>query len=169
MQSSTAAGNTESAQGWHIANWGLWGWVETIIKGVGIAIGIIAFINSNSSAGLVFSGNPELGAVIVLAVISLAIIGAFFMRLRQREIISVVFAIFNVLGHVGLLIALLRVPETTTLPILFGLAFILGELTKAQFMRVSGYTEAGQSSAFMVRFALGVMFVYVVFTAFLII
>lgn len=168
MQRNTAVSNTGATQDWHVANWGLWGWIETAIKGIGIAIGIIAFVNSNSSAELVIGGNPELGAVIVLAVISLAIIGAFFMRLRQREIISIIFAVFNVLGHLGLLIALLRVPETTTLPILFGMAFILGELTKAQFMRVSGYTEAGQSSAFMVRFALGVMFVYVVFTAFLI-
>src|SRR5258708_32119265 len=36
---------TTPAQGWHTAQWGTWGWLETIAKCVALVAGVIAFFN----------------------------------------------------------------------------------------------------------------------------
>jgi hypothetical protein len=148
---------------WHVGSWGLWGWVETILKLVGIVAGLLAFAGSNAAAPLVLANNPELGAVIVLALLTLAWVGALIPRFQQREVISMVFAIINALAHVGLLIALLRSPEPRTLAIVFGVFFILGQLAKDQFLRLSGYTEGGQTTDAMVKVSRGLAAFYLLF------
>src|SRR5689334_15662531 len=98
------------AQGWHVAKWGLWGWIETGLKAVGIVAGIIAFFSSSSVSTLTIGGHPHLAAVILLALLTLLTIGVVFIRFTQREVISLIYSVFNFLGHAGLLIALLHVP-----------------------------------------------------------
>lgn len=154
-----------STQGWHIANWGLWGWAETALKGIGIGAGILAFLNSTGRPDFVVGGNPELAAIILLVLLTLGTIVAFGLRIQQREIISIVFSVFNILGHIGLLVALLRIPDQNTLPIVFGVMYVLGELTKQRFLALTGYTEAGQNSRSMVNFSRGLMAFYLLFTA----
>jgi hypothetical protein len=153
-----------STQGWHTAEWGVWGWAETIVKLVGIGAGMLAFIQSDSSRAFVVGGNPHLAAVILLALLVLLTVGALAIRFGQREVISMIFAVLNFLGHVGLLIALLRVPDQRTLPIVFGVAFVLGELVKQRFLAVTGYTESGRSSSAMMNFSRGLAVVYALFT-----
>lgn len=160
---------TAVKQGWHIANWGTWGWLETGVKFIGILVGYAAFFASASAQTLTFGGNPELGAVILLALLTLGIFGAMFMRIRQQEIISLVFAVLNFLGHAGMLIALLRTPELTSLGIAFGVLFVIGELVKQRFLVVSGYTEAGQKTPGMVNFSRGLMSAYALFVVALLI
>ena len=152
-------------QGWHTAQWGTWGWIETILKLIAIVAGIIAFVQSRGE--IVFSGNPHLAAVIVLALAALASIAQVVIRLTQKEIISTVFAILNLLGHFGLLIALLRVPPDLTLALVFGVFYVLGQLTKIQFLRVTGYTEGGANSSAMLRTTGVITLIYVVITVLL--
>jgi hypothetical protein len=154
--------NTQ-VQGWHVTNWGLWGWAETALKAIGIGAGVLAFIASASTPDLVFGGNPELAAIILLALLTLGTVVALGLRLQQREIISIAFSVFNILGHIGLFIALLRVPDQNTLPVVFGVAYVLGELTKQRFLSLTGYTEAGQNSRSMVNFSRGLMAFYALF------
>lgn len=161
--------NTTSTttQGWHFTNWGTWGWIETIVKGIGIAAGILAFLQSNAAAPLIIGGNPKLGAVIVLALLTFALTGALVMRFGQREVTAFIFGIFNVLGHAGLLIALLREPQNITLGVIFGVAFILGEILRQRFFATSGYTEGGRPTAALMNFSRGFMIAYVLLTVFL--
>ena len=153
-----------SAQGWHVAEWGLWGWVETILKVIGLIAGIAAFFGSNSANPLTIGGNPHLAAVILLALLMLLSLGALGLRVQQKEIISLIFGIVNFLGHLGLLIALLRLPDSMTLSLIFGVFYTAGQLTKLQFLNVSGYTESGQTKSGMIRFAVGMAVAYVLFT-----
>jgi len=149
----------QQTQGWHVGSWGLWGWLETIIKLVGMLAAYAAFF---ASAGdFVIGGNPELGAVIIVALAMLITIVAITIRIRQREVISMVYALLNFLAHVALLIALLRLPAQTTLPLLFAIAFVIGELVKQYFLKVTGYTEQGQDIAGMIRFSRIVMSAYI--------
>ncbi|MBC7811886.1 MAG: hypothetical protein H7175_12100 [Burkholderiales bacterium] len=157
----------QQTQGWHVANWGLWGWLETIIKFVGIVAAYAAFFAS--SGDLIVGGNPELGAVIIVALATLITIVAITIRIRQREVISMVYALLNFLAHVGLVIALLRVPTQTTLPLVFAVAFVIGELVKQYFLKVTGYTEQGQDIAGMIRFSRIVMSAYILLVIALII
>ena len=150
-------------QGWHVAKWGLWGWIETGLKAVGIVAGIIAFLSSSSVSELTIGGHPHLAAVILLALLTLLTAGVVFIRFTQREIVSVVYSIFNFLGHTGLLISLLHVPEQRRYAIILGVFYALGELSKQRFLAVSGYTEGGATYGSMVNFSRGLMAIYIVF------
>jgi hypothetical protein len=144
-----------SAQGWHVAEWGLWGWVETIFKVIALIAGIAAFFGSNAANSLTIGGNPHLAAGILLALLTLLSLVALTIRFQQKEIISLIFGIVNFLGHLGLLIAILRLPESMTFSIVFGVFYTVGQLTKLQFLNTSGYTESGQTQSGMLRFAIG--------------
>ena len=132
-----------NAQGWHTEKWGTLGWVETGLKLLGIAVGLVALVRAFPLSTLVVSGHPHLAAVIVFALLTLGSIAVVALRFMQRETISMLFAVANTVGHVALLIALLYLPRHTRLPILFGVFYVLGQLVKHQFLRVSGYTESG--------------------------
>ncbi len=160
---------SKSTAGWHVANWGLWGWIETALKLAGIVAGYIAFFNSSAVTDLTISGSPRLAAVILVALLTLAMIGVVFMRISQKELISIGYSILNALGHIALLFALLRAPTQTTLPIIFALMFILGELAKQRFLSISGYVEGSANTATMIRFSRIVAITYLVLAIFLII
>ncbi|MBI1256056.1 MAG: hypothetical protein GC204_01170 [Chloroflexi bacterium] len=152
-------------QSWHTAQWGTWGWGETILKLIAIAAGIVAFFQS--AGDFVIGGNPHLAAVIVIALAALASVGQVGIRFMQKEIISLIFAVLNLLGHFGLLIALLRVPTDLTLALVFGVFYVLGQLTKLQFLRVTGYTEGGANTSAMLRVTGVITVIYIVFTVLL--
>src|SRR5260221_6626320 len=124
---------TTTDQGWHTGKWGTWGWLETIAKCVALVAGIIALLNPLSGA-FKLGGNPHLAAIIVLAVLTLFSIIQVTIRFRQRETISMGFAIFNLLGHVALLIALAQAPHHRLCPVLFGVFYVVGQLIKGQFL-----------------------------------
>jgi hypothetical protein len=147
---------TTTNQGWHTAQWGTWGWLETIAKCIALVAGFIALLNPVSGATFMLVGNHNLAALIVLALLTLAAIAQVVIRLGQRETISTAFAIFNLLGHLAVLIAVAQAPHHRLWPVLFGAFYVVGQLIKIQFLRVTGYTEGGADSANMVRTA-GVM------------
>lgn len=150
-------------QGWHTSEWGAWGWLETILKLVALAAGVIAFFQSNAANPLVIGDNPHLAALILLGLETLGAVVQLGIRYVQREVVSFVFAILNLLGHLGLLVALLRVPTDLTLFIIFGVFYVLGQLVKIQFLRTSGYTEGGASSRGMIMVSLVMAASYAVF------
>jgi hypothetical protein len=161
---------TTAAQGWHVANWGLWGWLETVVKLIGVGVGIFAFFSTSAIATLTIGGSPRLAAVILLALLVVLTFGIIFLRLRQQEVISVLYAALNFLGHAGMLIALLRAPsQVATYGILFALAYIIGELIKQRFLVISGYTESGQNTQSMVMFSRGLAGIYLVLLIFFVI
>lgn len=151
------------AQGWHTSEWGAWGWLETILKLVALAAGVIAFFQSDAANPLVIGDNPYLAALILLGLETLGALAQVGIRFVQREVVSFVFAILNLLGHLGLLVALLRVPTDTTLFIIFGVFYVLGQLVKVQFLRTSGYTEGGATSRGMIMVSLVMAAFYAVF------
>lgn len=158
-----------TSRGWHIDNWGTWGWIETILKAIAFAIGIWSFLNSDPNTPLTIGGHPELGAVIILAVMTLFSGVALVLRFMQREVISMIFVIGNALGHAGMLVALLRQPDLRMPVLAFAGFMLLGELSKQYFLRTSGYTEAGQNTGGMLRFSYGVLLNYVLLAVFILI
>jgi hypothetical protein len=160
---------TTSSRGWHVDNWGTWGWIETILKGIAFAIGIGSFLSSDPNAPLTFGGHPELGAVIILVLMTLFTIVPLVLRFTQREIISMIFVIGNVLGHAGMLIALLRQPDLRMPVLAFAVFMVLGELSKQYFLRSTGYTEAGQSNSGMLGFSYGMLVIYTLLGLFILI
>lgn len=156
-----------SKPGWHIAAWGFWGWAETVVKGIGIGAGLLALVNSFNGDDLMIGDNPRLAALVVSGLLTLFTLVALGLRIQQREIISLIFAILNFTAHVGVLLSILRVPDETTLPIVLGVSSFVGERIKDHFLIVSGYTELGQSTSQMRNFSNGLSLIYVLLVIFL--
>lgn len=162
MQQSTPSG-------WHVAQWGTLGWAETIVKFIGIIVAFIAFAQAVPTGVFTLGGNPRLAAIIVLALLTLIWLAPIPLRFQQREIISTVFTILNLLAHIALLLALLYVLQGNTLPLIFGVAYLIGEGIKRRWLMVSGYTEAGRSQSamfmvsniFLVAYALFIVFMLI--------
>jgi hypothetical protein len=157
---------TTPPTGWHVAQWGTLGWAETIVKGIGIIVAFIALAQALPTGVFTLGGNPRLAAIIVLALLTLIWLAPIPLRLQQKEIISMVFTILNLLAHIALLVALLYVLPDRTLPIIFGVAYLIGEAIKRRWLIVSGYTEGGrpQSMMFMVsNIFLGAYALFIVF------
>lgn len=152
--------STESSKQWHVANWGLLGWLETAVKGIGILVAFVALIDSLGADKFIIGDNPHLAAVILLGLLTLGMVAPLGLRYIQKEIISMAYAVFNFLGHAALLIGLLRQPDQELYVILFGAAYIIGEVIKQRFLTTTGYTEAGQSTKGMLNFSRGVIAAY---------
>lgn len=141
----------DKPQGFYIGSWGTWGWIETALKVIAALFGIAAFAATSNAGEFIIGGNPELLALIVMAGLTTNPLISLTLRIGQKEIISIVFTIFSLLGHAGLLIALARDPlNARGYGIAFGVFYTLGELAKMRFLQVSGYTEFGLQSGSMV-------------------
>jgi hypothetical protein len=147
------------AVAWHTANWGIWGWAETILKLIGIAIGVY-FLAVSWPIGFNVGFNARLVAIILVALISLLSLVIITMRYGQRETISFSFAILNAIGHFSVLLALISNPVEKTLPVAFAVSYLLAEVTKHVFLTSTGYTEAGRSPQQMLQIPRGLIVVY---------
>jgi hypothetical protein len=155
--------------GWHVAQWGTLGWLETGVKLIGIIVAFIALSQALPNGALTVGGNPRLGAIIVLGLLTLIWIAPVPLRFQQQEIISMVFTILNLLGHIALLLALLYLLPDRTLAIVFGVAYLIGEIVKRRWLMVSGYTESGRTAAQMAMVSNVFIVSYVLFIVFLLI
>jgi hypothetical protein len=156
--------STQENSSWHVAQWGLWGWVETILRLIGAFAGIAALAGPFAASGLTLGGNPRLLGIALLVLLILASLITLVIRLRQREIISVGFAILNAAGHLALLWALLQIPASLTTALLLGIFQALGLVAKAIFLRSTGYTEMGANSQAMQGANFALLAMYIVFT-----
>jgi hypothetical protein len=134
-----------------------------VLKLIGVGAGVLAFINSDGNAALRIGDNPHLLALILLVVLTLAAVFQLYVRFGQKETLSLGFAVLNLIGHVALVIALLRVPEQATLAVIFGVMYVLGQVVKLQFLRETGYTEGGATTSAMLRIAGAQAIMYVLF------
>ena len=148
---------------WRTKSWGTLGWLETAAKGVGILVGMIAFFLALPLDPIPLEG-LEIAPAVLLAGITLGVFASVLVRIYQKEIISIIFAIANAVGHVGMSFYLLRGTEGDTLPVIFGIAYIVGELIKQRFLSQTGYTELGAKTPMMLMASRGLMLAYILFT-----
>ncbi|MEM9460838.1 MAG: hypothetical protein AAGF11_42135 [Myxococcota bacterium] len=139
-------------EGWHVRSWSVWGRLETAAKGVGIVASAAGVLMVTTAASIQISGLGY-GLVGVVGVLALLSIVQLLLRIGQKEVTSLVFAVANLLGYAGLVDLVLYAPQATWVPMVFGGAYVAGELIKQRFLAVSGYTENGQSTAQMTNFS----------------
>ena len=133
--------------GWYIAKWSPLAWLETIIKPIAILIGIAALVNALSYGTFELPSGLRLAQFVVLGILCLGLVAAIFDRLSGREIVSMVFVLFNNLGHWGLLIALAFVPRPAALLVYFSVLMLGGDLVKLASFKVDNFTQPGVSPA----------------------
>lgn len=134
---------------WHVQNWDTLGWLETSAKGVGIGAAL-------AGALAVGAGPPAVsgagyGVAGIAGLLALGSVVQLLLRWTQRELVSLAFAVANLLGHAALLWVVLTAPATVWVPAVFGVAYFVGEIIKQRFLVQTGYTENGQSPQQMQR------------------
>jgi hypothetical protein len=100
---------TGTPTGFYVGQWGTWGWAETIVKLAGIVIAILGFLSTSPDSPLTLAGNPELGALILVALLTVVFVGVIGFRLMQREILSIGFAILQAAGFLALLLVFILI------------------------------------------------------------
>lgn len=142
----------QKPQEFYVGDWGTWGWIETGVKAAAAAIGLAAFFASAGASGFMIAGNPELLALLVCAGLCTNPLISLVARITQKEIISIVFTVFSLFGHLGLLVALARDPLAVRgFALAFGALYVSGELAKMRFLMDTGYTEFGLALPTMLR------------------
>jgi hypothetical protein len=148
----------------HIARWGNLGWLETLAKAVGIIAGMVAFLSASSIESVPLEGFTNTAAAILLGLITLGVFFSILIRIYQKEIISIIFAVASALGHAGMSYYLLRGVVDNGLPLVLGVTYIIGELIKQRFLTTTGYTELGANTSLMLLASRGLMLVYIIYT-----
>lgn len=146
--------------GWHVKNWGVLGWIETALKLAAVLVALVMFFNTSSVQSLTIGGHPRLFSVILLGLLTLITVAQINLRLKLKDIIAMAFAVAYFVGHVCLLIGLLRAPTLTSYPIIFGVLVLLGDAVKLRFLTQMGYSEAGVDTPGLLRLVYTLMAVY---------
>jgi hypothetical protein len=119
-------------QGWHFHNWGILGWIETVVKCAGWVVGILT-----PAIGFVDPVQPryaqQLGIAIMMTVASFFIVLGIFDRIRMKEIAAMILIVINSAGHICFTVALYINSVRSLFIILFGSLLLVGELVKILF------------------------------------
>ena len=135
---------------WHFYNWTFLGWLETGVKVVALIIGIQTFYLSCVLQIWMIPSGIQLIQWIFLGILSLGILAAIYNRLQNKEIISMIFVLFNNLGHWGMFLALTRNAGWAILPI-FSFLMMMGDLIKVIFLKQQHYTEKNIPSNIFIK------------------
>lgn len=149
--------------GWRVINWGWLGWAETALKAVAMVAAFIAVTRAPPAAGMDLGGHPRLFALIVLGLLTVTDIGQVVLRLRLKDVISMVFAVLYLAAHAAMWLALAGAPAVAQpFAVVFCVFILLGEVVKLRFVTQTGYTEAGASNRTVRNLVLGMLAVYTV-------
>jgi hypothetical protein len=136
---------------WHIANWTGLGWLETGLKLVALAAGILALYRALTSGTFITPAGTRLIEVVLVALLALALTAGIVDRYIEREIIAMGFVLVNNLGHWGMVVALFTRPGPNKLLIIFALFMLLGDIVKIIFLLRTKFTVRGLPTALLVR------------------
>lgn len=128
---------------WHVGNWTALGWLETLVKAAAILTGVVALVNALGGAGYRLPEGARLIQLALLTLLALGLAVAIYDRYLEREIIAMIFVLFNNLGHWGMALALLSPDGPGGLLPIFCLLMLLGDLVKLRFLMVTGFTVRG--------------------------
>lgn len=112
--------------GWHIANWGPWGWAETIVKLAGIAVALAAALEEGAAATPATHRVPYW----ILLAVAVGYVGTVINRLIDRELIAIGFVLLVLLGHWSMAYAMGRPGWPTSSVRTFAALMLVGDLIK---------------------------------------
>ncbi|MDH3684379.1 MAG: hypothetical protein OEV40_31040 [Acidimicrobiia bacterium] len=113
-------------RGWHTADWGPWGWAETVIKLIGIVVAVGAAIDDGAAS---IPDTHRLSYWLLFAV-AVGYIGSIADRLADREVIAMGFLAATLLGHWSIVYAMGRADWPSTPVRVFAGLMVLGDLIK---------------------------------------
>jgi hypothetical protein len=129
---------TAADRRWYVGEWPPLAWVETAFKGVAQVLGIVALARAWGD-DVSWPDGARLAQLVILAVMSLGLLGAVADRIAMREIVSMVFVVPNIVAHWGMVFALATIPGPGSLFAWFCALMLAGEFAKLAFLRTSGF------------------------------
>ena len=151
-------------RGWHRADWGPLGLVETLLKGTAFLIAYAALARSLGSSWAAPTGVHRIQAVIV-ALAELGLATAIIDRVLEREITAFVFILFNNAAHIALLLALCTTHGADWAVAPFAALMVCGELVKIRFLRTTGFTVRDHPNRLLVGLTCVAAAIYAVLLA----
>lgn len=124
---------------WYIGQWPPLAWLETAIKAVALIIGVVALVGALSYGAFALPRGVRLAQFVIQVILSLGLVAAIFDRLIGRELVAMVFVVFNNLGHWGMVAALASEPGPGSLLIAFCTLMLIGDLVKLVFLKVHDF------------------------------
>jgi hypothetical protein len=124
---------------WYVAKWPPLAWLETGIKLVALAIGLLAFFEALSAGEFALPSGLRLAQLLVMALLSLGLVAAILDRLVEREVVAMVIVILNNLGHWGMTMALASVQDLGSSLIAFAALMLVGDLVKLLFLKLHDF------------------------------
>jgi hypothetical protein len=134
-----AAAPWSGQEGWHVARWGVLGWVETALKSVGITVGVIAAATGGAFAV------PATGRIAYWAVVAVAVgyLVAVFDRWADKEIVAMGFLVAMLVGHWTMVYAMGRPDGAVGAVRLFATMMLTGDVVKIVYFATSGARVRG--------------------------
>ena len=125
--------------GWHTADWGPWGWAETMVKLLAIVVGVSAAIGGGAAA---VPGDHRLTYWLLL-VVAVGYVGSIFDRLADKEIIAMGFVVLTLVGHWSVVYAMGGAEFPSSSVRLFAGLMLVGDLIKLGFFATTRSSVRG--------------------------
>ena len=145
--------------GWHVARWGALGWIETGVKSSAFVCAYVALAGSMST-GWSTPDRVRVAELVLIGIATLGLLAAIGDRLREREIVAMVFVCFNNLAHLALLTSLVTTYGPGRLLTAFAVLMICGELIKIRFLRSTGFTVRDTPASIVIGLTAAYALVY---------
>lgn len=150
---------------WYFGNWTGLGWLETGLKLAGHIVAFYALtqIPGGSSPALSFP-------VILLSLITLSYVAAIYDRWLEKEITAMLFVVVNVTAHAAMTWTLTHASnDLYFLGLIFAALMLAGDLVKIAFLLRTKFTVRNVTTRQMVMLTAGLVIVYALVIAALII
>jgi hypothetical protein len=128
-----------SPRQWYFANYPMLAWVETVIKAFAMIIGIAAFAVSLSKGTFALPTGVGFAELIVMAVLAIGLVAAIFDRILDREIVAMIFVLFNNLAHWGIVTSMLFLREANPYVVPFCAVMAVGDMVKTIFLKAHSF------------------------------
>jgi hypothetical protein len=124
---------------WYVAKYPALAWIETVIKASAMVIGIAALVAALGKGAYALPTGVRLVELIVMAILSVGLLAAIFDRILDREIVAMIFVLFNNLAHWGIVASLLFLQEANPYLVPFCALMAVGDMVKTIFLKAHSF------------------------------
>lgn len=128
-----------SPRQWYFAKYPALAWVETVIKAAAMLIGIAALAAALGNGSFALPTGVRFVELTVMAILAIGLVAAIFDRLLDREIVAMVFVLFNNLAHWGIVASLLLLREANPYLVPFCALMAVGDMVKTIFIKAHSF------------------------------
>ncbi|HSD01628.1 MAG TPA: hypothetical protein VLB81_04625 [Gaiellales bacterium] len=118
---------------WHIGEYHPLAWAETAVKAIAFVVAYVSFVHALDRS-LHSPSGVRIAELVLLGVAELGILLTMVVRVIERELIALGFAVFNNAAHASMLYALFAIPGPGGLLSLFCAFMLGGELIKWRWL-----------------------------------